>query len=100
MSCRICGRNSCTESFHPIQEQEEHEKEENTFINLEYVKKIEGQRDALLNACNSYAEVFDDDTCKILEAAKGDKYMVWLQGIITEIEAAIALAEKERHEKT
>ena len=50
---------------------------------------------ALLDACNSYAEVFDDDTCKILEAAKGDKYMVWLQGIITEIEAAIALAEKE-----
>ncbi len=25
MSCRICGRNSCTESFHSLKEQEEHE---------------------------------------------------------------------------
>lgn len=26
MGCRICGRSSCTESFHSIEEQEEFEK--------------------------------------------------------------------------
>jgi hypothetical protein len=26
MGCKICGRNSCTESFHRIEEQEEHDK--------------------------------------------------------------------------
>jgi hypothetical protein len=25
MSCKICGRNACTESFHSIEEQEEFE---------------------------------------------------------------------------
>ena len=28
MACKICGRSSCTESFHSIREQEEHEKKE------------------------------------------------------------------------
>jgi hypothetical protein len=26
MSCKICGRGNCTESFHSIEDQEDHEK--------------------------------------------------------------------------
>jgi len=29
MACRICGRYSCTESFHSIEEQEQYEEDEN-----------------------------------------------------------------------
>jgi len=28
MACRICGRSSCTESFHSIEEQERYEEDE------------------------------------------------------------------------
>ena len=28
MSCKICGRSSCTESFHSIEEQEEFERKQ------------------------------------------------------------------------
>ena len=28
MACKICGRNSCTESFHSIEEQEKFEEEQ------------------------------------------------------------------------
>ncbi len=49
---------------------------------------------ALLDACKSYGEVFDESTLKILEATLGEKFMVWLQGILNEVQAAIEMAEK------
>lgn len=29
MACKICGRQACTECFHSIEAQEQHEKEQN-----------------------------------------------------------------------
>jgi len=39
MACRICGRGSCTESFHSIEEQEQYEEDENGKLVLKEGKK-------------------------------------------------------------
>ena len=41
MGCKICGRNSCAESFHSIKEQEEFEKYENRLDRYNYRGLIE-----------------------------------------------------------
>ncbi len=47
----------------------------------------------LLSACELFDEIFDQDLCNTLEAIKGDKYMVWLAGLLREAEAAVTLAK-------
>lgn len=32
MSCRICGRNSCTESFHSLEEQDKYEEVDDKLV--------------------------------------------------------------------
>lgn len=34
MTCKICGRNACTESFHSIEEQEEFETKPSRYVEI------------------------------------------------------------------
>ena len=45
MSCKICGRNSCTESFHSLEEQEKHENPEAYYEDI--ISKLETDKEAL-----------------------------------------------------
>jgi hypothetical protein len=44
MSCRICGRNSCTESFHSLEEQEKYEEQNGKLVKKEEVKEEVDER--------------------------------------------------------
>lgn len=57
MSCDICGRGSCTESFHSLEEQERYEKVIEAF---EKARELRAQVRAELEA-EEGEEVEDDD---------------------------------------
>jgi len=47
----------------------------------------------LYEVCAAYNEVFDEDLCKKLEAIMGEKFMVWLNGILNSGKQAKTKAE-------
>ena len=55
MTCKICGRQSCTESFHSITEQEDIDKiqSDRAIDLLAENKQLKQQRDDLLEACKN-----------------------------------------------
>ena len=60
MSCKICKRSSCTESFHSIEEQEEFENK--TGIYAEEENSVKGNIEEITDTCeNVDAMVFSSD---------------------------------------
>ena len=47
MSCRICGRNSCTESFHSLEEQDQYEEKDGRLV-----RKNPNETEELLGGTN------------------------------------------------
>ena len=63
--------------------------------NVKHFLKSWYSHDDLLAACKAYNEVFDDeDLLKKLDCLMGEKYMVWLGGILNIGSQTIAKAEK------
>ena len=69
MSCKICGRNSCDESFHSIKEQEEFDRYEkklnkyNTRDLIEVLKELDllrGENEILREVVSEYKYLVED----------------------------------------
>lgn len=68
MSCKICGRGNCTESFHSLEEQQNNENA--------HEKAIDYFKQSILRQIN----------CLKDQAPDGDKYLVDLSEVISIIE--------------
>lgn len=57
MACKICNRNSCTESFHSIEQQQEHENQYGRFEDMiselkEKIGELQKENDIMYNILN------------------------------------------------
>lgn len=75
MSCKICGRSSCTESFHSIKEQEEFDKYKNEVYRyntrdlIELLKEVDllrGENEILKEVVSDYKYLVEDFKGQIL----------------------------------
>ncbi len=73
MSCKICGRNNCTESFHSLEEQNRHEDPEKYYESIIQALKDENEGGLKneLQGVRIYAAALLEENEKLTEA--GDK---------------------------